>query len=255
MDEYFASDSDPGEGSKNEFKRIVMPHLRVFLYAGHDTTSSTLLYCYYMLSRERNVLSKLREEHDAVFGTDFSIENVRQVITDSPQLLNKLPYTLAFIKEVLRFFPPAGSIRQGRRDMVLTDEEGNRYPTEGCGIWTLTLILHHNPKVFVKAEQFLPQRWLVGPEDPLYPTKGSWRPFEFGPRNCIGQTLALLELRIALVMTARMFDITPVYNEWDMLHPTKDVKTIEGHRMYQVEMGGGGAHPADAFPCRVTLRS
>lgn len=254
LEQYF-SDTGDHEKTAEEFKEIARSQLRMFLYSGHDTTSSTLLYCFYLLSTHPSILSKVREEHDTVFGTDFSIENIRQVITKDAHHLNQIPYTSAVLKEVLRIYPPAGSMREGRRDFTIVDEEGNRYPTEGCNVWTLSLVLHHRPEVFIRPEEFLPQRWLVGAEDPLYPAKGSWRAFEWGQRNCIGQTLATLELRIALVMTLRMFDITPAYDEWDRLHPRKGITTVEGHRIYQAEMGGGGAHPVDGVPVRVTMRN
>jgi cytochrome P450 len=115
--------------------------------------------------------------------------------------------------------------------------------------------MHHNPEVFVKPEDFIPDRWLVSPEDPLHPKKASWRAFEWGPRACIGQTLAQLELKIALVMTVRMFDIDIAYEEWDKLHPKKGIRTVDENRAYQAEMGGGGAHPADGLPVKVTLRA
>lgn len=254
MDKYLEDVGDHGEPSRKAFKRLAKPQLRLFLYAGHDTTSSTLLYCYLLLSQHAEVLSKLRKEHDQVFGTNPCIDNDVQIIKNNPSLLNQLPYTLAVIKEVLRIFPPASSARDGRPDFVLTDEEGHRYPTENCNIWTLTLAMHHRPAVFPKPDDFIPERWLVGPEDPLYPAKGSWRAFEWGQRSCIGQTLAQMELKIALFMTARMFDITPAYEEWDALHPKDGIKMVQGNRAYQSEMGGGGAHPSDGFPVRVTMR-
>ncbi len=255
MDKYLEEVEDKDEVSKSAFKQFAKPQLRLFLYAGHDTTSSTLLYNYLLLSRHPAVLSKVRAEHDKVFGPDFSLDNVSRTITDNPTLLNQLPYTLAVIKEVLRIFPPAGSIRSGRSGLFLADEQGQQYPTEGCHIWTLPLAMHHSPEVFVQPEDFIPDRWLVGAEDPLHPKKGSWRAFEWGPRACIGQTLAQLELKIALVMTVRMFDITPAYEEWDRLHPRKGIKTVDGNRAYQAEMGGGGAHPVDGFPVKITLRA
>jgi cytochrome P450 len=255
MDKYLDDVEETDEVSKTAFKQLVKPQLRLFLYAGHDTTSSTLLYSYLLLSRHPNVLAKVRAEHDKVFGSDFSLDNITRTITNDPTLLNQLSYTLAVIKEVLRIFPPAGSMRNGRPDLFLADEHGHQYPTEFCNIWTLTLAMQHNPKVFVQPEDFIPDRWLVGPEDPLHPKKGSWRAFEWGPRACIGQTLALLELKIALVMTVRMFDITLAYEEWDKLHPRKGIKTVDGNRAYQAEMGGGGAHPVDGFPVKITLRA
>ncbi|KAI9147635.1 alpha/beta-hydrolase [Paramyrothecium foliicola] len=246
--------SEASSLSKEAFRRLARPQLRMFLFAGHDTTSSTLLYCYMLLDKYPEAMSKVREEHDKVFGAAVSINNISQVIESNPALLNQIPYTLAVIKEVLRMFPPAGSLREGRPDLILRDEQGRQYPTEHCHIWTLTLIMHNDPKVFSDPGSFNPDRWLVGPGDPLHPQKGSWRPFEWGPRNCIGQTLAQLELKIALVMTVRLFDIKPAYEQWDMLHPKKGIKVVEGNRVYQAELGGGGAHPADGFPVTVTRR-
>jgi cytochrome P450 len=254
MDKYLDEIGEKGEISKSDFKILAISQLRMFLYTGHDTTSSTLLYCLLLLSRHSEALAKVRAEHELVFGTDHSTDHLLKRIQTDPTLLNHLPYTLAVTKEVLRIFPPAGSMRLGRSDLTLSDEEGHQYPTEGCNIWVLMLAMHNSPSVFIEAEKFLPERWLVGPEDPLYPKKASFRAFEHGPRNCIGQTLAMLELRVALVMTVRTFDITPAYDEWDELHPRKGVKTVDGERVYQAEMGGGGAHPVDGFPVRVTLR-
>ncbi|KAI0377024.1 cytochrome P450 [Hypomontagnella monticulosa] len=262
MDKYLEEvNSGKGEGgrgaelSRKAFKKLAKPQLRMFLYAGHDTTSSTLLYAFLLLSQHPEVLFRMRAEHDEVFDPDDpSAENCVRVIENDPALLNQIPYTLAVIKEVLRLFPPAASMRDGRPGLVLTDEQGRQYPTEGCNIWTLSLAMHRHPDVFPRADDFLPQRWLVGPEDPLYPAKGSWRAFEWGQRSCIGQTLAQLELKVALVMTARLFDITPAYDEWDALYPREGIKTVQGNRAYQAQMGGGGAHPADGFPVRVALR-
>ncbi|KAI0414002.1 cytochrome P450 monooxygenase [Xylaria grammica] len=197
MDKYLEEAGNKGELSKKAFKKLARPQLRMFLYAGHDTTSSTLLYCILLLSEHPNVLSKLRAEHDEVFGKGLSTEDYVQAIENDPSIMNQIPYTLAVVKEVLRLFPPAGSLRDGRPDFFLVDEDGKQYPTNECHIWTL--------------KDFIPERWLADASDPLHPTKGSWRAFEWGQRSCIGQTLAQMELKVALVMTMRTFEITPAY--------------------------------------------
>lgn len=79
---------------------------------------------------------------------------------------------------------------------MLTTEDGVRYPTPGSTVWAV----HRNPRLWPRADEFLPERWLGRPGDPLYPCKGAWRPFETGSRNCIGQTLALAEIKTVLVM-------------------------------------------------------
>lgn len=254
MDGYLDKVQTVDETSRRAFRELAKPQLRMFLFAGHDTTSSTLLYCYLLLSRHPEILSKVRTEHDNVFGTGFSVKDSSHAIANDPTLLNQIPYTMAVIKEVLRIFPPAGSVRQGRRDLVLRDEDGRDFPTENCYVWTLSLAMQNSNETFVNATEFKPERWLVGPDDPLHPQKGAWRPFEWGPRNCIGQTLAQLELKVALVMTIRLFDITPAYDEWDRLYPPTSSKVVNGNRAYQAELGGGGAHPADGLPVRVSLR-
>jgi cytochrome P450 len=234
-------------------RELVAPHLRLFLFAGHDTTSATMNYCFYTLATNPAALSRVIAEHDEVFGTDLS--QVRDMIAEDPHLLNKLPYTSAVIKETLRLFAPSGAaLRKGVPGIEIVDEEGRRFPTENCNIWMPNLIMHHNPKYWKDPESFIPERWMVGPDDPLYPMKGTWRAFEAGPRNCLGQTLAQLELRIVLVMVIREFSIEPAYDEWDKLHPRPGIKTTNGIRAYQAERGGGGAHPSDNFPVRVSLR-
>ncbi|KAH7303053.1 cytochrome P450 monooxygenase [Stachybotrys elegans] len=254
MDKYLEN-AATGNLSKQAFRDFAKPQLRMFLFAGHDTTSSTLLYCYYLLATHPRALTQVRAEHDHIFGNDFSLEATISCIKGDPTLMNKIPYTSAVIKETLRIFPPAASLRDGRADIVLRDSKGHLYPTADCHIWTLNLIMHNDPKIFTDATSFRPERWLAQPGDPMHPQKGSWRPFEWGPRNCIGQTLAQLELKVALVLTIRMFDITPAYPEWDQTHGKGGVKLVDGNRAYQAQLGGGGAHPADEFPVRVAVRA
>ncbi|KAK0637868.1 putative sterigmatocystin biosynthesis P450 monooxygenase stcS [Lasiodiplodia hormozganensis] len=232
------------------FLHYARSQIRLFLFAGHDTTSSAMIYVFHYLSLHPPCLARLRAEHDAVLGPDRAAAG--DVLSAQPTLLNQLPYTTACIREALRLFPPASSLRVGGVNTVLVDEDGTRYPTAGCNVWALHLALQRNPAVWgPTADQFLPERWLVGPDDPLHPPKGAWRPFEFGPRNCIGQTLAMSEMKIVLAMTAREFDFRDAYEEWDGLHPSKHIKTALGDRAYQVEGGGGGSHAANRYPCRV----
>lgn len=235
----------------NDFRMFATRNVRMLLFAGHDSTGSTITYCYYLLSQNKSALARLCAEHDSVFGTDLSM--AASAISNDPHLLNKIPYTNAVIKEVLRLFPPAASIRQGTDGVDLIDEEGNHYPTGNCMVYIIHLMIHRSPEYWVRPEEFIPERWLVGPEDPLYPSvKGAWRPFEYGPRNCLGQLSVMLEVKTVLALTVREFDIIPAYEEFDKLHPRKGIRNADGERVYQIDEGA--AHPADHFPCRVFLR-
>ena len=110
------------------FKRFAIDQIKTFLFAGHDTTSSTICYIAYVLSKHPEALRKVRQEYDEVFGTD--VEQTPQLIRTDPHLLNKLPYTVAIIKEILRLYPPASSVRKGLPGFFL-HHDGKQYPTEG----------------------------------------------------------------------------------------------------------------------------
>ncbi|KAF4634131.1 hypothetical protein G7Y89_g3984 [Cudoniella acicularis] len=201
------------------FKSYATFQIRTFLFAGHDTTSSTICHMFYLLNKNPAALKKLRNEHDSVLGSDLS--TAASVISNNPQTLNQLTYTTSVIKEALRLFPPASSARQGVEGVDIMDDDGHRYPTGNTMVWALHQPIQRNSKYWPNADEFIPERWMVESDDPLYPTKWAWRPFEFGPRNCIGQGLVMNELKVILALTAREFDIKDAYEEFDRLYPRK----------------------------------
>ena len=231
-----------------EFERLAISQMKVFILAGHDTTSSTLCYIFYLLSCNPSALQRVRAEHDGAFGSDLAQTEAK--ITENPHCLNQLPFTLAIIKEALRLFPVASSTRDGEPGFSLT-QNGHQYPTEGFTIWCTHQAMHREPAYWPQPDSFVPERWLVSENDPLHPIKGAWRPFEFGPRNCIGQELALLELKLVMVMTLRELTITASYDAGDQSRGKGEPRTVNGERAYQVLKGT--TRPADGFPCRVTL--
>ena len=231
-----------------QFKSFAISQMKVFILAGHDTTSSTLCYMFYLLSCNRSALERVQAEHDKVFGSDLT--QMKDAISANPHLLNRLPFTLAVIKETLRLFPVASSTRAGEPGFFLT-QDGQRYPTEGFTVWCIHQAMHREAMYWPQQDSFIPERWLVSEDDPLHPVKGAWRPFEFGPRNCIGQELALLELKLVMVMTLRDFSIAAGYDVCDQDQHRNGTKSVNGERAYQVLKGT--TRPADGFPCRVAI--
>ena len=252
LDEYLKDNSGLGASHSMDpiFKRFAISQMKVFILAGHDTTSSALCYICYLLSQNPLALQKVRAEHDNVFGSNLNQTHAK--ITANPQALNQLPFTVAVIKESMRLFPSSSSTRKGETGFSL-QEGGLRYPTEGCIVWSLHQAIHRNPRDWPQPDAFIPKRWIVSNGDPLYPIKDAWRPFEFGPRNCIGQELAMLEIKIFIIMTLRESNIVPSYDEWDRVKGKQEPKTVHGERAYQVL--DGTTRPADGFPCRVTITS
>ncbi|KAJ5626642.1 hypothetical protein N7528_004069 [Penicillium herquei] len=251
--EYMKTRTDKQETHLDpEFKKWATIQTRLFLFVGHDSEAATIIYTLYLLAKHPDALAKMRAEHDSVFGK--TNESTSELLVNHPETVNRLPYTHAVIKETLRLFPPANGMREGLPGVSLRDEHGRAFPTEGFAIWIVHTAVHRNPKFWPKPHDFIPDRWLVEPGHPLYPPPGGWRAFEHGPRNCIGQNISTMAVKTTLAMIVRQFDFHDAYAELDTLNPPKanEIKTMFGERAYMIQKGAG--HPAQGFPCKVTLR-
>ncbi|KAI4131247.1 MAG: hypothetical protein LQ338_001341 [Usnochroma carphineum] len=242
--------SNPSPRTIEPFSKATQGHMLLFLLGGHDTTATTLTYALHALSSHPHALSRLRAEHTLVFGPSPSPSP-----TPPHHSLNNLPYTTATIKETLRLYPVVSAPRLGRTHHHL-HHNSQPFPTESMLVWSCHHFLHRSPAHWPRADEFLPERWLVGPQHELFPTHGAcWRPFEYGPRACIGRELAMTELKVALVMVARFFDVQEGYAEVDRVKEKgwwggrRERKEVDGERAYQIQVGS--ARASDGFPCRV----
>ena len=251
LDNYLAEQprGSSSDTMDSTFQDFAISQIRTFVFAGHDSTGSTICYIFHLLSTHPKVRQLLIEEHNEVLGSEYNQAVLR--VNANPHLLNQLHYTLAVVKETLRLYPPASSTRSGEAGYFIHGTDGRQLPTDGFLVWSNSFAIHRDPKYWPEPTKFLPERWLVDEGEPLYPPKGVYRPFEFGPRNCIGQELAVLELKLVIAMTVREFEIKSVYDEWDKLHPSKGPKTVNGDRAYQILFGA--AHPSDGLPCTISL--
>jgi cytochrome P450 len=194
--------------------------LKTFIFAGHDTTSILLQRLFYALSIHPRCLAKIRAEHDAVFGAC----EPRDVFVAQPdETIKALAYTSACIKEALRLWPPAATARMSHNGFKMRTAEGDDVCVDGCILYIVHHIVQRDTKVYgPNADDFVPERWT----DDVYTgtahddetdsaetdkvPKGAWRPFERGPRNCIGQELANLEARVVLACVMRRYDFVKV---------------------------------------------
>lgn len=235
-------------GVDSTFVEIAIAQIKIFILAGHDTTSATLSFAYHLLNKHPETLEKIRSEHDEILGKDTG--KAGEVIGANPQTLNQLPYTAAVIKETLRLFPPAAAVRLGSETLFLTHPDtGVRYPTKDMMLFSCHMAVHRNEQIWPRPHDFVPERWLAREGEPLHVRKNAFRPFELGPRNCIGQELAVLELKAILAMTIREFDIQSMYNE--------DDPEWHADKCFPVSNPGEFAtgHPAKSLPVKVTRRS
>jgi hypothetical protein len=269
--ETYLSELAPSTASKspsNQLDPTFVAHatnqIKTFIFAGHDTTSSTICYIYHFLSQSPSCLAALRAEHSSVFGSDPHA--AASLIKSDPSLLSNtsLPYTLAVIRETLRIYPAASSVRKGAPNIPIIDPQtGKSYPTNGFMVWPLPHGIHRRPDLFPAPLEFHPERFMPNPPAP-FPNpvpKDAWRPFEKGPRNCIGQELAILETKVIMVLTVRLFDFEAAYSgprldgtpgyegAMELEKGKRRWNSIDGDRAYQILLGT--AKPRGGFPCRV----
>ncbi|GKT49643.1 putative sterigmatocystin biosynthesis peroxidase stcC [Colletotrichum spaethianum] len=230
----------------------IISNLKTFLVAGHETTASALCFMFKVLQDNPGSLAKVRAEHDEILGPDA--EKAADILSNSPQLLNSLRYTQAVIKETLRLYQLASTMRGGEPGFYLTDpDSGRQNSTEGFLVWDGGPGMQHDPSLWPDVDKFLPDRWLVSAEDRLHPVKDTWRAFARGPRDCIGQEVALVEIKLVAALILREFDIEEAWDEWDDYKGLKGPKDmVKGQRLYVA--GDGIGHPKDGMPVHVRLR-
>ncbi|KZL74652.1 cytochrome p450 monooxygenase [Colletotrichum tofieldiae] len=230
------------------FKQYAVSQMKLFLFAGYDTTAAAVVYSIHLLSLHPSCLSKARQEHDDVFGAGTTVNETGIRIAQAPHLINRLAYTSAVIKEALRLYPPVSSTRGTAPGFTI--QEHDETELEGFMLWGVHHAIHRAPEHWAKPDNFIPDRWLVSPGHELYPAdKEAWRPFERGPRNCIGQELALLEVKVILAMVLRDFDFADAYVEYNKKTGRKGPTEVAGDRAYQVIHGS--TKPNNGYPCRI----
>lgn len=189
--------------------------LKTFLFAGHDTTSTTIIWSIYELFRTPHALKAVRDELDTLFGPGngargSALVQEKLLAPDGGELIHRMTYISAVIKEVLRLHPPAGSIRTSKpgTGFVVSTPQGE-YNLDGRWIYLNHSIIHRDRAVFGEtADDFVPERWLQAEGDVCPPS--AWRPFERGPRGCIGTELANIEARFLIAILVRRYEFTKV---------------------------------------------
>lgn len=126
-----------------DFKNAIA-QVKTLIFGGHDTTSNSLAWTYYILSTNNEVLRKLRDEHDTVFGpASVGKEDIQ--ILESPAILNKLYYTNAVIKETLRLYAPANAARHSPDPTYTIKTDIGPRPLHSCMAVLDFAVIHRHP--------------------------------------------------------------------------------------------------------------
>ncbi|XP_011864532.1 PREDICTED: cytochrome P450 4C1-like isoform X1 [Vollenhovia emeryi] len=168
-----------------------------FVFEGHDTTAMALCFALSLLAEHKDIQDRVRREINTVMQ-----ENQGKLTMKS---LQDLPYLERCIKEALRLYPSVYFISR------VTNEEVQlkSYLIPAGTVVQLNIYgVHRDPNFWPNPEVFDPDRFL--PENIRNRHPYSYIPFSAGPRNCIGQRFAMLEMKAMMSHLIHNFYLEPV---------------------------------------------
>jgi cytochrome P450 len=182
-----------GEGMSDE---LVLSESMQLLVAGHETSSNGLSWLLYLLSSHPECLERVRQEFDAVLG-DEPLSHAH---------VPRFEFTTQVIQEGLRLYPPFWMID---REAVADDRVGDIEIPRGSTVIVYVYGAHHAPRYWENPESFDPERFVKGNEKLRTPF--TYLPFGGGPRVCIGNQYAMLQILMILSAVLRKYDfeLTP----------------------------------------------
>lgn len=190
---------DPVTGGSLSDEEIC-EELIIFLFAGHDTTATTLAYALWALGRNP-------ECQDRVAAEVAELPDRPLTVDDMP----RLNYTVQVLRESLRLCPPAPTgTRMACRDIQVG---GYRVPA-GTMLVVGRMAVQRDPALWDAPLKFDPERF--SPENMKKLDRWQYIPFGGGPRSCIGDHFAMLETTLALATVIRRTEIDALEEEFPL---------------------------------------
>nr|ACE75339.1 cytochrome P450 [Glyptapanteles indiensis] len=192
-------------GSKNPELSIesMTSQAFIFFFGGFDSTATTMCFTAHEIASNPDIQKKLQEEIDQVLEKDNG--------NPSYESINGMHYLDAIVNETLRLYPIAGFM-----DRVCT-ESFELPPTlpgikplkvnPGDNLWIPAWAIHRDPEYFPNPDKFDPERFMGDAKDTI--NHSAYLPFGVGPRMCIGNRFALLEIKVLFFYLLAKCNITP----------------------------------------------
>jgi cytochrome P450 len=164
--------------------------IMTLFFAAYEDVANALAWTWYLLTQNPDSESKLRAEVHNTIG--------ERLPTASD--LRNLPYLSMLVDEVLRLYPTTWSLL---RDVVSDDEIGGFHIPAKSMIFLDLHLTHRLPKYWDNPKRFDPERF--SPERSEGRPRFAYFPFGGGPRQCIGNELALMEIRLILIRMIQLY--------------------------------------------------
>nr|AVM18979.1 odorant degrading protein 9 [Holotrichia parallela] len=167
------------------------------LFEGHDTTSAGMSYTLFNLANHQDVQDKVYQEVESILADN---PNREPTCKD----LHGMKYLEMVIKESLRLYPPVPMVG---RELVEDLRYDDKIVPKGMMVTVDAIGIHHDPNIYPDPYNFDPERF--SPENSSGRNPYAFIPFSAGPRNCIGQKFAMLEMKATLTSILRNFRLLP----------------------------------------------
>ena len=209
------------DGTQMTDKQLRDEVMTLFL-AGHETTALALSWCWYLLAKHPACEQRFHEELDDVLSGELP------GVGDLP----KLKYTEAIAKEAMRLYPPAYGI--GRQPIEDCEIGGYRIPA-GSQVLMFPWATHRDPRFFSEPDAFQPERWTEEFISQL--PKYGYFPFGGGPRACIGNYFAMMEIVLLMATIGQRFRFSLVPDHPVGLLPAMSLRPRDGIKVVVHERG------------------
>ena len=209
-------DEDKGRGMTD---RQVRDEVMTIFLAGHETTANAMTWTWYLLSQAPEVERRLHEEIDQVLSGRLP------TVAD----VDRLPYTLRVVTESMRLYPPAWLV--GRRSIDEYRIGDYDIPLRSIIVMS-QWIVHRDARHYPDPERFDPDRWT--PELKARLQRFAYFPFGGGPRQCIGESFAWMELVLLVATIAQRWRFALVPDHPVVPHAAITLRPKYGMKMTAV---------------------
>ncbi|BAZ13485.1 cytochrome P450 [Calothrix sp. NIES-4071] len=183
-----AARDETGQAMSDEELR---DELLTILFAGHETTSTTLSWAFYQIHQNPDILEKLQHELDSLGDNN------------NPMEIAQLPYLTAVCQETLRMYPvlPVLFPRITKSSINIA---GYKFDAETTLMPSIYLV-HYREDLYPNAKQFKPERFMGRQY-----SAAEYLPFGGGSRRCLGYALAQLEMKLVLATVLSKYQLVSV---------------------------------------------
>lgn len=162
-------------------EREIRDDLVSMILAGHETTAGEITWAFQLLAHNPRIQQRLITEIDHGTDDDYLTATIHETIRRKPVFLFAIP-----------------------REVVKSVQIGGWTYTPPTRLLACTYLMHHDPELYPRPDEFRPERFLDEPPEPR-----TWLPWGGGRKHCLGRHFALLEAKTVLRQVLASMRVLP----------------------------------------------